>query len=278
MPPLIRIITGAPELPGMMSVIAECKFRKIVFSMGHSAAGVETAEEAVKSGATLITHLFNAMQQLHHRDPGIVGLLGSEDTLPRPYYGIICDGIHIHKSCIKLAYRCHPNGAILVSDAMAQLGLPNGTYDWVDGKRIVKDGIRLHLEGEKTIAGRCLLCQYHPNSSSVGLDQCVRNLVSWTSCSIAQAVETVSSHPGKLLGISDNKGELGPGLDADLVVLDDVGNLYQTWKFGVKVFDVNDCEPVTKEEDVVVKDEIEKNSAPRRYNNCSGKRFTEDGS
>jgi N-acetylglucosamine-6-phosphate deacetylase len=153
-PPSIRIVTAAPEIPGMMSVISECRRRNITFSIGHSAAGIETAEQAVKSGATLITHLFNAMQQLHHRDPGIIGLLGSEDTLPRPYYGIICDGIHIHKSCVKLAYRSHPNGAILVTDAMAQLGLPNGTYDWTNGKRITKEGMRLHLEGEETIAGR----------------------------------------------------------------------------------------------------------------------------
>lgn len=153
-PPSIRIITGAPELSGMMSVITECKRRNIVFSIGHSTAGIETAEQAVKSGASMITHLFNAMQQLHHRDPGIVGLLGSEDILPRPYYGIICDGIHIHKSCVKLAYRSHPHGAILVTDAMAQLGLPNGTYEWTNGKRITKDGMHLHLEGEETIAGR----------------------------------------------------------------------------------------------------------------------------
>jgi N-acetylglucosamine-6-phosphate deacetylase len=141
----------------MMSVIAECKRRNVVFSIGHSTAGIEIAEQAVQSGATLITHLFNGMQQLHHRDPGIIGLLGSEDTLPRPYYGIICDGIHIHKSCVKLAYRSHPNGAILVTDAMAQTGLPNGTYEWTNGERITKDGMRLHLEGEETIAGRYIL-------------------------------------------------------------------------------------------------------------------------
>jgi len=159
-PSSIRIITGAPELAGMMSVISECKRRNIVFSIGHSTAGIETAEQAVRSGATLITHLFNAMQQLHHRDPGIVGLLGSEDTLPRPYYGIICDGIHIHKSCVKLAYRSHPRGAILVTDAMAQLGLPNGTYEWTNGKKITKEGMYLHLEGEETIAGRYVLFNF----------------------------------------------------------------------------------------------------------------------
>lgn len=153
-PSTIRIITGAPELNGMMSVISECKRRNIVFSIGHSTAGIDTAEEAVKSGATLITHLFNAMQQWHHRDPGIVGLLGAADTLPRPFYGIICDGIHIHKSCVKLAYRSHPHGAILITDAMAQLGLPDGTYEWTNGEKITKDGMRLHLEGENTISGR----------------------------------------------------------------------------------------------------------------------------
>ena len=139
-PPAIRIITGAPELNGMMSIIAECKRRHIIFSIGHSTATIETAEQAVQSGATLITHLFNAMEDLHHRDPGIIGLLGSQDTLPRPYFGIICDGIHIHKSCVKLAYRSHPHGTVLVTDAMAQLGLPNGTYDWTNGERITKDG------------------------------------------------------------------------------------------------------------------------------------------
>ena len=152
--PLIRIITGAPELNGMMKVIKECSDRGIVFSIGHSTASIETAENAVKSGAKLITHLFNAMEQLPQRDPGVIGLLGADDDLPRPYYGIICDGIHIHKTCVKLAYRSHPTGAILVTDGMAQLGSPNGTYDWTNGKRVTKEGMRLTLENEETIAGR----------------------------------------------------------------------------------------------------------------------------
>lgn len=216
----------------------------------------------------MITHLFNAMQQLHHRDPGIVGLLGSEDTLPRPYYGIICDGIHIHKSCVKLAYRSHPKGAILVTDAMAQLGLQNGTYEWTNGKRITKDGMHLHLEGEETIAGRySSLRLKNTDDSAVTLDECVRNLINWTSCSVAQAVECVTAHPAALLGLSDRKGSLRPGLDADLVVLDDVGNLYQTWKFGAKVYDVSEPE-------IVAKTDTRKVATPRRENVPFGERFT----
>ena len=99
------------------------------------------------------------------------------------------------------------------------------------------------------------------------LDECVRNLVSWTSCSIAQAVECVTAHPAKLLGITDKKGGLIPGLDADLVVLDDEGNLFQTWKFGEKVFDVD--EPVAP-----VKQEIKKVPTPRRESVPFGERFT----
>jgi adenine deaminase len=101
----------------------------------------------------------------------------------------------------------------------------------------------------------------------VTLDECVRNLVSWTSCSIAQAVECVTAHPAKLLGITDKKGALTTGLDADLVVVDDTGNLYQTWKFGEKVFDVD--EPV-----VPVKEEVKKIPAPKGENIPFGERFT----
>ena len=78
------------------------------------------------------------------------------------------------------------------------------------------------------------------------MDQCVRNLVAWTSCSLAQAVESVTSHPATLLNLSDKKGFLKPGMDADLVILDTEGNVHQTWKFGEKIFDITD--PVPTEE------------------------------
>lgn len=103
------------------------------------------------------------------------------------------------------------------------------------------------------------------------LDQCVRNLVSWTSCSIAQAVECASTHPAKLLGISDKKGALTPGLDADLVVLDDVGNVYQTWKFGEKVFDVNGSV-------IPVKQEVKSAVVSKKESIPFGERFTISGS
>jgi N-acetylglucosamine-6-phosphate deacetylase len=163
---------------------------------------------------------------LHHRNPGIIGLLGSSEDLPRPYYGIICDGVHVHKSCVKLAYQSHPKGAILVTDAMSALGLPDGTYEWTNSEQIVKEGIHLRLVGTDRIAG-----------SAVTLDECVRNLVAWTKASLGEAIECVTSHPADLLHIGGIKGSLKPGAHADLVVLDDEGCVWETWKMGFKVFD-----------------------------------------
>ena len=85
------------------------------------------------------------------------------------------------------------------------------------------------------------------DNSAVPLDECVRNVMSWTSSSIAQTVECVTAHPARLLGIADKKGFLTPGLDADLVVLDDAGIVHQTWKFGEKVFDVEVEKPLKQE-------------------------------
>lgn len=85
-------------------------------------ANISQAEKAVTNGATFIAHLFNAMPQFHHRDPGVIGLLGSRMDLPRPFYGLICDGMHVHPNSVKIAYDSHPEGVILCT-AMSPLGL-----------------------------------------------------------------------------------------------------------------------------------------------------------
>jgi N-acetylglucosamine-6-phosphate deacetylase len=153
----IKMITAAPELSNMMSIIPKLRSRGIIYSIGHSEATYEQASEAVASGATMITHLFNAMRPLHHRNPGIFGVLGSAESLARPYFGIIADGIHLHPTTIKIAFNAHPDGFILVTDAMHLVGLPDGSYQWNNGDNIdniVKVGSKLILEGSDTIAGR----------------------------------------------------------------------------------------------------------------------------
>ncbi|KAF4464014.1 N-acetylglucosamine-6-phosphate deacetylase [Fusarium albosuccineum] len=236
----VRMITAAPERGQMMNIIPEITSRGIIYSVGHSEATYEEASQAVSKGATMITHLFNAMRPLHHRNPGVFGVLGKAESVPRPYFGIICDGIHLHPTTIKIAYNAHPGGFILVTDAMHLVGLPDGAYPWTNGEytcNIVKRGPKLLLENSDTIAG-----------SSITLLECVNNFIQWTGASIPQALAAVTSTPAAMLGLQGVKGTLKSGADADLVILSDkvesqgeVGGaachlvLDEVWKFGERV-------------------------------------------
>lgn len=181
----------------------------------------------------MITHLFNAMRPLHHRNPGVFGVLGIAESLPRPYFGIIADGIHLHPTSIKIAFNAHPDGFILVTDAMHLVGLEDGVHAWTNGDNIIKHGPRLTLEGSDKIAG-----------SSITLIECVTNFLNWSGASIPQALKAVTATPAAMLGLSGVKGSLESDADADLVIISEESNesgkklvIDQVWKFGSKVFD-----------------------------------------
>ncbi|EEQ92088.1 N-acetylglucosamine-6-phosphate deacetylase, variant [Blastomyces dermatitidis ER-3] len=231
--PNIKMITAAPEVGVMNSLIPPLTAQNIIFSIGHSDATYEQALDALAAGATMITHLFNAMRPFYHRHPGIFGLLGKQSQqATRPFYGLIADGIHLHPTSIQIAYHAHPAGMVLVTDAMKLCGMPDGVYEWTNGERIVKSGALLTLEGsaEGKIAG-----------SSATLIECVNNFRRWAGTGVVEAVRAVTETPARMLGVDGVKGVLTPGADADLVVLgEDVeGSLTvdQVWKFGVRVFD-----------------------------------------
>lgn len=157
--PTVKMVTAAPERGNMSNIIPELTHRGILYSIGHSEATYEDASQAVAKGATMITHLFNAMRPLHHRNPGIFGVLGHADNVTKPFFGIIADGIHLHPTTIKIAFDAHPEGFILVTDAMHLTGLPDGAYPWTNGDQeapstVVKKGSKLLLENSETIAGR----------------------------------------------------------------------------------------------------------------------------
>jgi N-acetylglucosamine-6-phosphate deacetylase len=234
--PPIAMITAAPELPGIASAIPEVTSRGIRFALGHTEATYETATTALQSGATMLTHLFNAMRPLHHRNPGPFGTLGKASGAERPYFGIIADGIHLHPTTVKIAWNAHPDGFILVTDAMKTLGLPDGLYDWTNGDRWAKVGPKLTREGTETLAGSCAT-----------LGECVENFWRWSGAGVPEIVRAVTATPAEMLGLTGVKGTLAEGADADLVVLDarDEGGkktvaVEQVWKFGVKVHHVAD--------------------------------------
>ena len=232
----VSMITAAPEVRGVSAAIPQIAQRGIRFSIGHTEATFEEATDAIQDGATMITHLFNAMRPLHHRNPGIFGVLGKVEGKDRPYFGVISDGIHLHPTTVKIAWNAHPEGFILVTDAMKTVGLPDGVYDWTNGDRWVKKGPLLTREGTDKIAG-----------SSATLIECVSNFWTWSHATIPQVIGAVTSTPAEMLGISHVKGTLNPDADADLLVLDahedsnGLRNLKieQVYKFGTLVHDAN---------------------------------------
>nr|XP_018911598.1 PREDICTED: N-acetylglucosamine-6-phosphate deacetylase [Bemisia tabaci] len=211
----VRIVTLAPELENSGSVIEKFVLEKIVVSLGHSMADYEIGELAMKRGATLITHLFNAMQPFHHRDPGLVGLLKAGRPI---FYGIISDGVHTHPSALRIAHCTHPEGLVLVTDAVSAMGLEEGEHH-IGEKCIAIKG------KEATIAGTNTLC-----GSIATMDECVRFFKEATGCSLEEALEAATLHPAQVLGIDKTKGTLNFGADADFIILHPKSlQIHSTW-------------------------------------------------
>ncbi|XP_030067585.1 N-acetylglucosamine-6-phosphate deacetylase isoform X1 [Microcaecilia unicolor] len=227
----VTIITLAPEIKRSSEVITELVKRRICVSLGHSVANLSQAEEAVKHGATYITHLFNAMLPFHHRDPGIVGLLTS-DQIPKGqtvFYGMIADGIHTNPAALRLAHLAHPKGLVLVTDAITAMGLGPGRHPL--GQQVIEiEGLNAYVAGTKTLAG-----------SIATMDMCVRHFLEATGCTVESALEAASLHPAQMLGIEHRKGTLNYGADADFVLLDDDLNVQATYIAGNRVWKKDLC-------------------------------------
>ncbi|XP_070554252.1 N-acetylglucosamine-6-phosphate deacetylase-like [Ptychodera flava] len=222
----VSICTIAPELENTAEVVRELRNLKIKISVGHSMANLTQAEEAVQNGATFITHLFNAMLPFHHRDPGIVGLLTS-DQIPEKttvYYGMISDGIHTNPAALRIAHRAHPKGLVLVTDAIEAMGLKEGRH------QLGTQHIEIH--GNKAVvAGTDTLC-----GSIATLDMCIRHFKKASGCTTVEALEAATLHPALMLEISDQKGTLDYDTDADFVLLDDDLQVHSTYIGGQLVW------------------------------------------
>jgi N-acetylglucosamine-6-phosphate deacetylase len=247
----VALVTLAPELPGALDLVRLLTDRGVVVSAGHSSATADEARAAVDAGVRYVTHLFNAMAPLHHREPGLVGVALTDERLR---VGLIADGLHVDPVVVALVARALGDRLSLVTDAVAALGAPPGptrlgalaatvstvspaegtpTTDspaegspaagtsaagpYVAGSPAARpsaaDAVRL---ADGTLAG-----------STLSLDRAVRNLVDFAGVSMADAVRAVTSTPAAVLGLTD-RGVVAPGAVGDLVLLTPAGEVVAT--------------------------------------------------
>ncbi len=213
----IRIMTIAPELEGAIELIAAVAARGVCVSIGHSDADFAATERAIAAGARHATHTFNAMHPLGHRDPGIVGAVLTDNRVTAD---IIADGIHLDPSIVKLVARAKGmDQTVLITDATAATGMPDGCYRLGSMEVDVKDG-KCIFDGK--LAGSVLT-----------MDLAVRNLSRFANWDLPLAVGAASRNPARVVG-SNNKGVLAPGSAADFVVLDFEGNVLRTSIAGIE--------------------------------------------
>ena len=200
----VRMVTLAPELPGVYPIIEELCRRGVVVSLGHSEASYDQAIEAIRLGASFGTHLYNAMPPIHPREPGLTGALLSERDIA---VGMIVDGFHVHPATVRLAWEAKkPDHFVLATDAMAALGMGHGTYQL--GSVRVNVGDIGPRNDDGALAG-----------SVLSLDEAVRNLVAFTSCEQLEAVSAATANPSRLLG-DPQRGRIEVGRRSDLTLLD----------------------------------------------------------
>ncbi|NYT42390.1 N-acetylglucosamine-6-phosphate deacetylase [Sphingomonas sp. R-74633] len=207
------LVTLAPERVAIAD-IEQLVAAGVVVAAGHTNARYAQAKAAVAAGMRGVTHLFNAMSPLGSREPGMVGASLDSDEL---VCGLIVDGHHVSPATLRLALRCKPaSGFMLVTDAMPSVGSDAGDFMLQGRHIIVKDGACRSDDG--TLAG-----------SHLDMAAAVRNAVSMLGVSLATAVEMASASPAALMGLSDSHGRIAPGQAADLVLLDDAGQVAATW-------------------------------------------------
>ena len=213
----IRVLTIAPELPGAIEVITEAAKRGVCVSLGHSDAELNAARTGVAAGARHATHTFNAMRPLDHRNPGILGEVLTDARLSAD---IIADGIHVDPAVVQLFLKAKgPDAAVLITDATAATGMPDGRYRLGSLEVEVKDG--------KCMNGGNLA------GSVLTMDLAVRNVMKFAQWDLQQAVRLATLNPARVVGL-DN-GWLKPGAPADLVVLSTEGEVKNTIIHGVGI-------------------------------------------
>lgn len=219
---LVRLVALAPEIIENQWMIPACSGRNITVAAGHTAATFAEMQVAVQLGITQVTHCFNAMGTLHHREPGVVGAALS---LPELRCELIADNIHVHPAVMDILVKVKtPQGVILVTDSISAVGMPEGIYS-LEGQQVTLANGSARL-ADGTLAG-----------STLTMDTALRNFASATHMPLEEIWMCSSLNAAQAIHIDDHKGRIAPNYDADLVLLDSNLHIQLTMIEGQVCFD-----------------------------------------
>lgn len=212
------ILTLAPEIEGARALMEHFRGR-VLFSIGHTSGDFADAVAGLEWGASHFTHLFNAMTGMHHREPGVVGAaLASVDATAE----LIADGIHVHPAVLRIATALLPHRLALITDAIRACGLADGRYRLYGYEITVADGSARLANG--TLAG-----------SMLTMTRAVQNMVELAGLPLETVIPMATEVPARILGVSDRKGKLESGYDADVVVLSPKFEVVRVFARGAEV-------------------------------------------
>lgn len=217
---ILRLIAVSPELENAENFISELNLCGVVTAIGHTGADYDCAVNAIENGCKMITHFYNAMTPLKHRDPGVVGavLEGRNADIQ-----LICDFVHVHPAAINIAINCVGKDHVaMISDAISGTGLGDGAYMLGGLDIFVKNGVARIKDG--ALAG-----------STLTLDVAMKNMTS-IGYSIEDVSRFLSYNPLKMIGLADSKGLITEGYDADAIIMDDNFNVKTTFVDGKVVY------------------------------------------
>ena len=215
----IRYITLSPELPGVLDMIPELRKLGITVGIGHSGATYDQAMEAISLGATVGTHVGNAMRLFHQHEPAIFGAVMESDV----YCETICDGRHLVPGTVRMYFKCKgPQRIVAITDSIMAAGLPDGNYHLGVNDVVVKDG-DAKLQSDGTRAG-----------STLTQDTALQNMLAWLPLSLEEILPTLTENPAREMGLWETKGSIAPGKDADLVFLNENAEITQVYTRGIR--------------------------------------------
>lgn len=217
----LRMMTIAPELEGHLNAIKMLVENNVVASFGHSTATYEETKKGFDAGINHVTHIFNAMPPLHHREPGPLSAIFEHESVSAQ---IISDGHHLHPSIINAIYKLlGAERCICITDGVQGMGLPEGSYVYNGKEYESRNGAARYSDG--TLIG-----------STMSLGNIALKFKEFTGCSLADAIDSVTINPARLLKINDRKGSLEEGKDADIVLFDSDYSIYATLVNGKVVY------------------------------------------